>query len=367
MAKIGFLIASVDNSGGTERVLSILANHLVANNFQVSIVSLIGTGTPFFQFNKDIKIEYLYQEKPSFYKNFIDCAFKIRKFVKKQDIDTLIVVDSIQCLFSSAALFGLNIKHFCWEHFNFSVNDEGKNFLGYAIQFRKIARLLAARNCDQIITLTEKDKDLWIKGSKSFKGSIIAIPNPTPYENIESYPKFSNKTALALGRLTYQKSFDLLIDAWAEVCKVRSDWKLQIVGSGEDEQKLKQLVKNLSIENFVEFIPVSKNVVPYYEQASMYCMSSRFEGLPMVLLEAQAFGLPIVSFDCNTGPSDLINHAENGYLVECFDTQKFAQSLLQLMNLDEENYVAMCHKAKVKNTDFYSDKIIEKWIKILGS
>lgn len=364
---ICFLISSINNSGGTERVVSIIANNLVEKGFNVSIISLIGGGVPFFDFNKKIKINYLYFFNPSFYRNFIDCSFKIRKFVKKDKVETLIVVDSIQCLFSTVALYGLDVKHICWEHFNFTVNDNGKNIFGYKLKFRKIARLLAANNCDKIITLTEKDKLLWQKGLANIKAEINAIPNPSPYENVASFPKFRNKTAIALGRLTYQKSFDLLVEAWAKVYKIHPDWSLQIIGSGEDELKLKEQVKLLGIEKSVQFIPVTQNVVQYYEQASLYCMSSRFEGLPMVLLEAQAFGLPVVSFDCNTGPSDLIQPGENGYLVPCFDTTLFAQAIMQVIELDDSSYRLMCEKAKAKNNEFYCDKIINKWIEVIGN
>ena len=83
--------------------------------------------------------------------------------------------------------------------------------------------------------------------------------------------------------------------------------------------------------------------------------------------EAQAFGLPIVSFDCNTGPSDLIVHNENGYLVDCFDTEKLAEAIIKLIELDEEKYRFMCESAKQKNKEYYCEKIIKKWIDVIGN
>lgn len=357
--KICFLISNINHSGGTERVTCILANQLIQLNYQVSIASLAGEGKPYFDFNEYIQIQYLYAQKPSFTKNFLGCVYKIRSFVYRENIDVLIDVDSILTVFSVPALIGMEIKHICWEHFNFEEN------LG--VRFRNWGRQLAVRYCDQIITLTEKDKVLWQKGIKNIHAKINAISNPTPYENIESFPKFENKTALALGRLTYQKSFDLLLKAWVNVNEKYPDWKLQIIGSGEEENQLKTLCNTLGIEKVVEFIPVTQNVIQYYKDASVYCMSSRFEGLPMVLLEAQAFGLPVVAFDCNTGPSDLIQPGENGYLVPCFDTTLFAQAIMQVIELDETSYRLMCEKAKVKNSEFYCDKIINKWIEVIGN
>lgn len=367
MKHIGFLISNMNNSGGTERVTSIIANGLIANGFQVSILSLIGSGEPFFKLRKEISVEYLYKVKPSFYKSYFDCSFKIRSFVKTNYIDVLIVVDSIQCLFSSLALYGLNVKHICWEHFNFTVNDDGKNIFGYKLQLRKLARIIASRVCDDVITLTEKDKKLWEMGLKSIQTNIKAISNPSPYENIKNFPKLEHKTVVTVGRLTYQKSFDLLLEAWKKVYSIHPDWTLQIIGSGEDESNLKLQAKELGIDPVVQFIPVTSNIITYYENASFYCMSSRFEGLPMVLLEAQAFGLPIVSFDCNTGPSDLIDQGENGYLVECYDTNKLADSIIQMIEITPNKYNSMCLNAKKKNEEYYFDSIFSQWIELLGS
>ena len=359
MKTVCFFISNIDNSGGTEKVTSILANKLIDLNYNVNILSLSGNETIYFPLHNDIKLHKLYMIKPSYKKNFLSCIWKVRNYIINNDINILIDVDSILTVFSVPALIGLNIKHICWEHFNFEEN------LG--TKFRDLGRKIAAKYCDNIITLTEKDKLLWQKGLANIKAEINAIANPAPYENVASFPKFKNKMAIALGRLTYQKSFDLLVEAWAKVYKIHPDWSLQIIGSGEDELKLKEQVKLLGIEKSVQFISVTQNVVQYYEQASLYCMSSRFEGLPMVLLEAQAFGLPVVAFDCNTGPSDLIQPGENGYLVPCFDTTLFAQAIMQVIELDETSYRLMCEKAKAKNSEFYCDKIINKWIEVIGN
>ena len=357
MKKICFLIGNINYSGGTERVTSIIANELVNKNFNVSILSLSEGASPFFELDSSIQLDSLFSQKVSMKLNFFSCCLKIRKYVQIHKIDTLIVVDSISCVFTVPALFGLNIKHICWEHFNFNVN------LG--VKFRDIGRKWAAKYCDYIITLTNKDKDLWVQALKKVNARIIPIANPVPYENVESTPNLKFNTVLALGRLTYQKGFDLLIEAWAEVCKVNRDWKLKIVGSGEDEKQLKEQARQLNIFDRINFLNGTKNVEQYYQTSSFYCMSSRFEGLPMVLLEAQAFGLPIVSFDCETGPSDLIIHNENGYLVEKANINELAYYLLKAIELPNEQYEKMILNAKIQNSKFNIQNIIIKWVDIL--
>lgn len=353
--KVCFLIGDMSLSGGTERVTSLIANSLVDEGYQVSILSLSGGKQSFFEMYDQIGLYSLFDQKVSMKKNFITCCRRIRKFVQSHQIDSLIVVDSISCVFTVPALMGLRIQHICWEHFNFNVD------LG--VSFRRLGRKWAAKYCDVIVTLTKRDKELWEAGLKNIKAKIVPIANPTPYENIQHTPELKNKIVLALGRLTYQKGFNFLVEAWAKVCMQDQDWTLQIVGSGEDEQALKQQAESLGVANRIEFIPATKNVDQYYRNSSFYCMSSRFEGLPMVLLEAQSYGLPIISMDCDTGPAEVISHGENGFLVNSVD--EMAASIVQAIHLDELHYHQMVQNSKNNVLRFNSKNIIGCWKDIL--
>lgn len=359
MKNICFLIGNLNNAGGTERVTSLIANKLCeSNRYRVTILSLWEGKQPFFPLHKNIVIGSLYDVKPSFKKNFIPTTIKIRNFVKSNNVNILIDVDSILCVFTVPALIGLTIKHICWEHFNFNAN------LG--VKLRDIGRKLAARYCDYVVTLTSRDKELWEHNLKNIKSLIVPIPNPTPYENIENIPSLQYKTVLAIGRLTYQKGFDLLIEAWASVCKKNDDWTLRIVGSGEDEILLKEQASRLNINNRIDFVPATKDVEKYYKSSSFYCLSSRFEGLPMVLLEAQAYGLPIISLDCDTGPSEVIKDSENGFLCKANDVKELGHILSKCVNHLTVNDYEKLHKNALKmHSKFYISNLIEKWYSIL--
>ncbi|SLJ83939.1 glycosyltransferase family 4 protein [Psychrobacter sp. DAB_AL43B] len=356
MKKICFLIGNLNNSGGTERVTTLIANELAKMNYNIFIISFKGDKEPFFELDDSIKIYSLYSDSISFKTNFFGVIWKLRSFIKNNKVDTLIVVDSISCIFSVPALYRLKINHICWEHFNFNIN------LG--VRSRDLGRKLAARYCDYIITLTQRDKELWEQGLKNIQAKLVPIANPTPYENTNHIPSLEYKTVLAMGRLTYQKGFDLLIDAWAVVCKTNLDWTLRIVGSGEDEENLKQQAKNFSIEDRVNFVPATKNVETHYTTSSFYCLSSRFEGLPMVLLEAQAFGLPIVAFDCDTGPSELVN-SKNGMLVEKENIQQLSTALIALMNNSKLQYLKKVNNTVSTNKNFTVKNQIGLWLDIL--
>ena len=359
--KICFLIGNLDNSGGTERVTSIIANELIKfKEYEIHILSLKNGLNPFFDLNPLIQINTLYTDDVSMKIHFIETIYKIRKFIKFYSINTLIVVDSISCIFTVPALFGLKVNHICWEHFNFKVN------LG--TKFRDLGRILAAKYCNHIVTLTQKDKEFWEKHLSFIKiNKITPIHNPIINRKkcFDLEHKQNYKNILAIGRLSYQKGFDLLLEAWALVCKENLSWNLRIIGSGDCEFALKKLAKDLQIESYVEFIPHTKNINYYYETSSIYCLSSRFEGFPMVLLEALSFDLPIVSFDCDTGPREMIQHHENGLLVSPLNIYELKNSLLKIMTIPADKYKEYCiNSQKIKN-NFYIENIITKWISIL--
>lgn len=359
MKKVGFLIGNLNKSGGTERVTTLIVNELARQHYEVCVLNLNDGSEPFFDLHDTVRTYSLYSKSISFKKNYIGAIWKIRKFVKRQNIDTLIIVDSISCLFTVPALYGLKVNHICWEHFNFKNNN--------GVKLREIGRQWAAKYCDYIVTLTKRDKELWEQGLKlkNINAQIVPIANPSPYENNKHVPSLDFKVLLSVGRLTHVKGFDILLDAWAQVCESNSDWQLRIVGGGEEEANLKEQVSRLGISERVDFVPATKNIEHYYKTSSFYCLSSRFEGLPMVLLEAQAFGLPIIAFDCDTGPSEIVDHDVNGWLVPSQDIESLRDTILQSISISNDNYASLVKNSHLKSSMFMIDKIVLRWKKII--
>lgn len=353
MKNITFLVGNLNNAGGTERVSILIANELSKRNFKVSILNLSGGDNPFFEVDSKILVHSLFPKKISMKANFFSAIWKIRQFVNSNEIDTLIVVDSISCIFTLPALIGLKTKHICWEHFNF-INNNGN-------KLRDIARKLAARHCDVVVTLTHRDQELWENGIKKINANMVTIPNPCTFQKTNNIPNLDYKIVLAVGRLTKVKGFDLLLEAWAKVYQHNQEWMLRIVGDGEERENLQNLASHLSISDRVEFVGKVDNVAEYYKASSFLCLSSRNEGLPMVMLEAQAFGLPIVAFDCDTGPAEIIENEKNGYLVKNQDVDQLSFNLLQMMSVSKQDYNFMIDNSKRNLLLFEIDKIISGW------
>ncbi len=357
MKKICFLIGNINHSGGTERVTTLIANKLAIDN-QIFILSLSCGNNPFFEQESTIINSSLFTEAISMKTHFLSAISKIRKYLIHNKIDTLIVVDSISCVFTVPACYGLKINHICWEHFNFKVN------LGS--RFRNLGRWMAAKWCSRIVTLTKRDKGFWIEQYPNIKEKISVIANPSLFQNLDHQPSLENRTVLAVGRLDYIKGFDLLLKAWALVCeKIDEKWMLNIVGGGQEEANLKQLTQNLNIESRVIFSGQQKIVDPFYKNASIYCLSSRNEGFPMVLLEAQSYGLPIIAFDCDTGPAELIVDKKNGFLCKTEDVNDLADKVKSMILMDGDVYTNYSYESKVVVKKFSISNIILKWEKIL--
>lgn len=345
-----FLGSSFNNSGGTERVGTLIANGFSDAGHCITLVSISCGDKPFFDLNNDIKVTSLFNTPRRTLFRAPLVIGKLRKLLKDEKIDVLIVIESMSVLFTLPATFGLPIKHICWEHFNFK-NDLGK--IG-----RRVARQLAARFCDSVVTLTERDKQYWLDGTKH-KNQITAISNPCPFPVQQNTYNINGKVVLAVGRLAPQKGFDYLLQAWIKVAEAAPDWRLKIVGEGDEREALARFINENDLSSHVELVGNTDNVPQYYEQASIFCLSSRFEGFPMVLLETLAFGLPVVSFNCDTGPEEILKET-GSILVDCYNTEKLAKGLIELIN-DAGLRESINVKSKQKALQYQSDRIMKSW------
>lgn len=212
---------------------------------------------------------------------------------------------------------------------------------------------------DAIVTLTNGDAKAW--NTKK----ISVIPNIVDIKNT-AYSQLTNKTAIFAGRFTYQKGLDRMLKAWKLVVNKRSDWKLKLVGEGEQKEQLIRQCKELGIENNVIFVEATKDIVKEYIDSSMFLFTSRFEGFGLVLVEAMQCGVPCVSFDCPYGPSDIIDDGINGYLIENGNVEKFADAVLILIENDDLR-MQMGKAAIEKSRQYLPENIMPQWIKLYNS
>lgn len=353
--KVILLGGNFDNSGGTERVATIIANELALAGNEILFVSVHGGTKPFFELDPSIVVSALFQTVGRNIFRAPILVARIRKLLLVENADALIVVESMLTLFTIPAVIGIPIRHICWEHFNFNIDLGRKG--------RRIARYLAAFFCDIVVTLTEKDRSYWLAHTQH-RAHIVAIPNPSPFPvQIEREPPVNFKIVLAVGRLVPEKGFDFLISAWKAIHVSFPDWRLRIVGDGPDLASLEKLSQNLRIDNSIELLPATSDVAQHYRDASIYCLSSRFEGFGMVLVEALSFGVPIVSFDCEVGPAVILK-GTGSRLVPPEDVYALSKALLELIG-DPGERQKISILSKQRAVFYQPETIIAQWLKIL--
>ena len=358
MLNICFLSGDMSRTGGTERVLSIIANELSKqkNKFNIHILSITNeNNTSYFNLENEIKNDRILKSKDvNFKKQYFQVVKGIRHYIKENNIDILIDVEVIASLFSIPATRFTKTKLISWEHFNF-YEDNGSHLRIYA-------RKLAARFSNCIITLTEHDKQNYLN-NLDIKGKVEYIYNPI--EEVDDMEcNIKSKQIISVGRLTYQKGFDMLCDVAKVVLKDNKGWKWLILGDGEDKDKLRSKIKEYGLENKLILKGNVSNVEEYYKNSSLYVMTSRFEGLPMTLLEAKTYKLPIVSFNCLTGPSEIVKNNVNGYLINPENVEAMSNKLNILMN-DENKLKEFSSNAQIDIEKFELKPIIERWIEVL--
>lgn len=208
----------------------------------------------------------------------------------------------------------------------------------------------------RFVVLTRQDKALW--GPLE---NIRVIGNPVSFRP-KAPAALDSKTVIAVGRYSRQKSMDRLVDAWSLI-KDKDGWTLKLVGDGELRRELEEQIRRLSLEGSVVLGREESDMESIYRSASILALSSRYEGLPMVLLECQSFGVPAVSFDCLCGPQEIIDDGKTGFLVEEGDIPALAKALEKLMH-DNALRKEMGLNAFRKAEHWRPENIMPQWIRL---
>ncbi len=352
--KIAFFIRTLNNSGGTERVTCSLANELSKKGFDVYIITWMGGKKSFFELLPDVKVHTLFpQDNVSIYTSYLKTLYRYYQIKKQIDPAYIIDVCVAQSIVSIPINWVKKSRIISWEHFNTTVN--WNRITG------PISRKLVSRFANRIITLTLTDKLNYEKHYHAKNVSVIS--NPVTIPNVTA-SKLEEKRVLTVARFTYQKGLDLLLNIWKIVCTKFPDWKLVIIGDGELKNELLKQREIYGLTETVEILEPTNHISEIYAKTSIYAMPSRFEGMPLVLIEAKNFGIPIVSFDCETGPRDIVKHNEDGILVEPFNIVSFATSLMKLMG-DQSLRNKYGNNALSDLERFTLSSFVDKWIDAL--
>ncbi len=369
--RLAYCIPSLDHSGGMERVLTAKANYLADKlNYDVYIIITDDKGTkPYFPLSDkinviqlDVNIDnlwqypiwkrlYLFQKKMKEYKRKLEICLN----TLRPDITVSLLRREINFLCDikdgSAKIGEIHFGRYKYREANFGFLP---NIANKWITNRWMAQLdKKVKQLDRFVVLTHEDATYW-EGLTN----LMVIPNPITINN-DHYSDCTAKNAIAIGRYTYQKGFDRLLYAWKDVYKKHPDWQLYIYGGGNKEAYIEQ-VKKMGLKSGVHCEGPITNVTEKYLESSIFILSSRFEGLPLVLMEAMSVGLAPVAFACPCGPKDIIKDGENGLLCKNGDTTELASKICEL--IEDENLRKVIGQNAANSIKKYSlDNIMHQW------
>ena len=423
--KILYTIAGFYRPAGMERVLSLKARHFAARGCEVVIVTTEQKGrAPAFDLPADVRLVDLgigYEDNNGgpLVSKVLGLPFKRLRHrralravlaAERPDVAVSMFCGDEAFLWTDAS-DSRSVQTVLECHFSrYKRVQYGRRGLwGLADQWRSAREPRLASKFDHFVVLTEEDRGLWLADCPALSRNISVIPNPRTFKpadfaaaegcaggsagadgsagagnSICTNCGRRGKTVLAAGRYCYQKGFERLLEAWSLIPEeTRAGWTLRIAGDGEDRAALEGQAARLGLwthasdsrlSNIV--LGPSRDMVSEYSRASVFALTSRYEGLPMVLLEAQAAGLPIVSFDCKCGPRDVVSdgvesrdgiltpEGADGFLVREGDVAAFAERLSQLMT-DAELRERMSGAATEASERFDEELIMKKWEDLL--
>lgn len=245
-------------------------------------------------------------------------------------------------------------------------NTKNYRMLAATNLFEKILAILGdlfdyslfIKKYDKIVVLTDEDKNTnWKNNPK-----IIVIPNPLT-SPCKEQSTLKEKKVIAVGRLEYQKNFQSLVNAWSHVAKKNPDWKLEIWGEGSKRVELENLIAKLNLKKHVFLKGYTYDIQSQMSKASIFALSSIFEGFGLVIVEAMSCGLPVVSYACPCGPKDIITEREDGFLIEVNDEILLAKKINLLIE-NEALRKQMSDAAKIKAEQYNIENITTMWINL---
>ena len=310
--------------GGAERMMACLCAGLAARGHQVTLLTLDDTIPDFYTLPAAVtraRVHLPTFRTPGLWRGWV----RLYKLTRALWTTRPQVVISFMTVSVLASCLLLRIPYIYADHLDV-------RHLAYSRKWQYLRNiLLHFAYC--VTVLSYRDKQFLQERHPSWRTQVIYNPAPIPPTKSGDRPvcfKTGVKYVLAVGRLTTQKGFDRLLQAWSSIGPERCGWRLAIVGAGELESALKAQARELGLTEEVDFIVPQKDIFALYKHAQILAMSSRAEGFPLVLLEAMASGLPAVSFNC-TGPDVIIRHGLDGLLVPQDRVDLFSAALTELM------------------------------------
>ena len=369
--RICYCAPAIYSAGGVERVVSVKASYFAeVYHYDVTIIVTEGKGRDcFFPLSEKVKVINLnlgFEElwKVSFVNKvilYLKKQYKYRRMLKSElmrirpDITISVLRREINFINSipdgSHKIGELHVNRSNYRNFTSRDSNFVKRFFARFWMNDLINHL---KKLDRMVVLTEDAKADWPELS-----NVRLIPDPIPFK-VDKVSSLTSKRVVSIGRYAYEKGNDLLLKAWSKVEKSCMDWSLDIYGMG-NRTPYQELMRQLNIDESRCHLHGSlTNVKGAYLNSAIFTLPSRFEGFGLVIIEAMACGIPVVAFDCENGPRNIIKNNQDGFLVKPFNVDDYADRLLCLMR-DDQLRTQMGNRAYESSKRYSINDIAMQW------
>lgn len=318
--KLLYITNGINGIGGLERVLSIKASYFADElKYDVHIITLNEPGmSAFYQFSEQITVHRIMASGNAF--SYLKAYVReINRVVREIQPDIISVCDD--------GLKGLYVPLWIKKGKAALIYERHASMRLNHSKVQSLLMKLGGLMYDKVVVLTQYNLSEWLGNNQ------IVIPNPLSFYPNES-SSLQRKRIICVGSLSYNKGYDLLIDAWSKIAGKYSDWRIDIYGRGDSSAYNAEINKK-GISDSITFCGPTNEIMKEMLDSSFLVLPSRSEGFGMVLIEAMACGLPCVSFDCPCGPRDIIQNEKNGFLVEIENTNALSLAIEKMINNNE--------------------------------
>ena len=336
--------------GGAERVMSLLANHWVAQGWNVTLATYEKAVEPFY--NLDSRVTLLQLNVLSLNPwlrpfEVVKRIWKLRQLINNIRPEVVLSFLDMNNFLTIVASLGAGVPVVAGERTNPDIVVLPK--------IKKFLRDWSYGLADKVVVQTDRTKGAF---SEALSNKMDVIPNPIVVQN--NYSSQREKKIVSVGRLSEEKRYPILIEAFERIAKKHEAWNLEIFGEGPERPAIENLIKERHLEERIKLMGRVKNIHEEMNKGAIFAFASRFEGMPNALCEAMALGLPVISTDCPTGPREVIDPDENGFLIPVDDVAAMATSIDKLIK-DENLREKFGKAAQEKMKDYAIDKIAAMW------
>lgn len=345
--KIAIIVHNLTD-GGAERVAALWAKGFSLKGHDVAVIIHNENAPVTYELPQNVRLIRFQSHLSNKYLRTLDRIWMLHNILKAECPD--VIIDVMNDYWKRVAMIGTGAFKVSTEHNSFERPENATE------KYNKWKKICLNRTYNHVTVLTQADKD--VIGDKL--RHVTVMPNPLAFKPADEVPQKQN-VILAVGRLDagHYKGFDILIKAFG---MVSTDWSLQIAGSGTPAsyEKYKKLAKECGVEKRVEFLGFVNNPISLYQKASIFVLSSRYEGFGLVLIEAMSQGCACVACDYKGRQKEIITSPKQGLICEVENVEALATALIKMIG-DEEWRDTVRHYAIERSKDFTFDKIADRW------